>query len=102
MDGAPNARIGSAPADVAGHGLINIFVGWFGVFFEENGRAHDLSRLAVATLRDIHFNPGALQRMGKVVRKAFNRSHVFAGNSRQWGHARANGATVEMHRARTA
>ena len=50
MDGPADAEIGPAPADVAGHAVVDVGVGRSGVLPEQDGRGHDLPRLAVAAL----------------------------------------------------
>src|SRR5579862_9347467 len=98
VDGAPDAWISSAAANVAGHGLVNILVSGLGIFANQDGGAHDLAGLAVATLRDVNFDPGALQRMRAVRRKAFNGGDMLAGDARNWRNTGADGLSIEMHR----
>jgi hypothetical protein len=96
MDGAANAGVSSTAADVAGHGFVDIFVGGLGVLLEEHGGAHDLSGLAITALWDVDFNPGALQGMSEIVRKAFDRGDVLSGNARERSNAGTNGVSIEM------
>src|SRR5579884_3590303 len=81
MNRLPNVLIGSAAAEIAAHRLINFAVRgtWFAR--QQGGRGHDLAGLAVATLRDIHLDPGTLNRMGGVRRKTFDRHNGLAGNT---------------------
>ena len=96
MDCAPDARVSAAAADVAAHGFVNVFVGGLRIFFEEHGGAHDLTGLAVAALRNIDFNPGTLEGMGKIGREAFDGRNVFAFDSGEWSDTRADGFAFEM------
>ncbi len=59
MDRLANPRIGTAAADV-GHRLVNLCVAWAARFFDERDSGHDLSGLAISTLRDLLDYPGLL------------------------------------------
>src|SRR5450755_3820449 len=96
MNGAANARIGAAAADVAGHGFVDVFVAGFGDFLEQDGGAHDLPRLAVAALRNIDLDPGALEGMAEIVRQTFDGLDVLARDTRQRRNARADGFAIEV------
>ena len=61
MNGASNAIIRSAAADVAGHGLRNLIVGGLGSFGQQRRGGHDLPALAIAALGNIFNDPGLLQ-----------------------------------------
>ena len=102
MDGPSNARVGTAAADVAGHRFIDVLVGRLGILVQQDGGAHDLSGLAVAALRDVDFDPGALHGMGIVARKAFDGGDVLAGNAGERRYARADRDAVKMDGAGSA
>jgi len=53
--------ISSAAANISVHGVFDFRNGWFGIFFQERGSGHDLTRLAITTLWYIHFIPCKLQ-----------------------------------------
>src|SRR5206468_4504246 len=63
MNGAADALICSAPADIPRHRSIDVRVGGLRLFCEQGGGRHQLSRLAIAALRPLLGNPGNLQRM---------------------------------------
>ena len=67
MDGFADPRIGSAAAEISGHGVINIGIGWIWVDREERSRAHHLPWLAVTALRNLHLEPSSLHGMGAVI-----------------------------------
>src|SRR6266536_1671821 len=67
------ADIGSAAAEIAVHGCVDVLVGRLRVFGEQGGGGHDLAGLAVAALRHVDFLPGELHGVGAVRRKAFER-----------------------------
>src|SRR6266852_1863295 len=54
---------------------------------------------AVTALRHVDLHPRTLQRMRKIGRKALDGRDALPFHSRQRRYARANGLTVEMHRA---
>ena len=99
MDGSSDARVSPTTADVAGHGPINVFVGRFGIFAEQNRGAHDLAGLAVATLRNVDFNPGLLDGVGVIGGEALDGGYMFSGNARERRNAGADGMAVEVYGA---
>ena len=58
--------------------IVDVFIGgpWF--FAQQDSRAHQLPRLAVAALRDIFSDPSALQWMTQIGREALDSGHFFA------------------------
>src|SRR5690242_5494162 len=63
LDRLADAEIGHAAAEIASHSCIDVLIGRIGIVIEQGGCLHDLSRLAVAALRDLQLDPGSLQRM---------------------------------------
>src|SRR5467141_2926250 len=53
LDRRANPLVGTAAADVAGHGLVDLAIGGLRRLGEQAGRLHDLPALAVGALRDI-------------------------------------------------
>src|SRR6202790_1642275 len=102
MNGPPDTRIRSAPADVPGHLLINIFIGWLWFLSQQHRRAHNLPRLAVSALRHIDLDPRPLQRVIQISRQAFDRRHPFPRHSPHRRNARTNRLAIQVHRASTA
>src|SRR6266850_7539556 len=62
-DGAPDAQVGRATAEVARHGGVDVRIGGLRVLGEERSGLHDLARLAVAALGHLLDDPRELQRM---------------------------------------
>jgi hypothetical protein len=60
--GLPNAVVGSAPAQSC-HGCIDLGVAGFWIAFQQGGCRHNLTGLAVATLRNIVLDPCLLKRV---------------------------------------
>src|SRR3954452_17974664 len=60
LDRSPDARIGPAPANVARHRCVDIGVAGVGGASQQRRRAHDLARLAIATLYHFEIEPGLL------------------------------------------
>src|ERR1035438_10341545 len=98
MDGLPDARIGSAAAEVAAHGGVDVSVGGMRGVGQESGGRHDLAGLTVAALRHVEGFPGGLHGMKPVGRKAFNSGDGLAGHRADMGHAGANGMAVSEYR----
>src|SRR5260221_788219 len=97
MNGPSNARVGTAAADVAGHGFVNISVGGLGIFFQQDGCTHDLSGLAVAALRNVDFDSGALHRVGVVGGEAFNGCDLLAFAAVQRRDTEGDGPRIVVH-----
>src|SRR5436190_18526942 len=103
MNRGADAAVGSAAANVAGHGVIDIRVRWLWIFRKQCRRAHDLARLAVAALRHVLGDPGLLHGFADVTRAdLFDRGHLLAGDSRHRRHAGTRRSAVDMHSASAA
>src|SRR5580693_114015 len=99
LDGAEDARIGAATADVAVHVANDLVAARILVGRKQRRGLHDLAGLTVTALRHLQIEPGLLQRMVAVGRQPFDGGDVLA---RHHGHrrlARAHRLAVEMHRA---
>src|ERR1700722_8671634 len=99
LDSAEDARIGPAPADVAIHVANNVITARIFVAREQRRSLHDLAGLAVAALRHLQINPGFLQRMIAVGRKAFDRGDILARHHRNRSLAGTHGTAIEVNRA---
>ena len=102
MNPGPDPVIRGAPADVAGHRVVNVAVGRVRVVGEKRRGRHDLPGLAVAALGDVELAPRLLQGMGPVGRKALDRRDGGAGGRRHRHHARPDGRARQVHGARGA
>jgi hypothetical protein len=102
MDRLTDALIDAAATQVPRHGRIDIVVSWIRRLPQKRRRSHDLSRLAVAALRNGVLYPGTLNRMAVVVGQAFDRCNLRAHGTVEANNARPDSLTVEMHRARAA
>ena len=78
------ASVGATPAQIASHRLINIRIGWLCIRRKECGGRHDLSGLAVATLRDLFGNPGLLHRVRCCLTQPFDRCDLFPNGGCDW------------------
>src|SRR5215469_10048440 len=105
MDGLANPLIRPASAQVAVHRLRDLLVGRVRILFQQRGRRHNLSCLAVAALRDILGDPCRLQdveligREAGAGRKPLDRRNALTGDLRQRNRARTDGVAVDVHRA---
>lgn len=97
VDGLANAQVGTAAAEIAAHGFIDVAVCGCRMFGEECSSRHDLPDLTIAALRDVHFEPGLLQGVGVIGREAFECDYVGVGGVGEPGHARARGVAVEVN-----
>src|SRR5690606_24030876 len=80
------------------HLRVDILIGGVRIAFEEGNRRHDLTRLAIATLWHIEFEPGLLDRMRPVLRNPLDRHDLlFFGDISERDRARTRGHTVDMH-----
>lgn len=69
---------------------------------QKGNSLHDLSRLAVTTLRNLLGNPGALNRMAAIGRETFNRSDLFRSDRTNWRLAGSPCLAIQVYGARTA
>src|ERR1043165_8550706 len=99
MNRLPDAEVGRAPADVAGHRLIDLRVGRLGILLEQRRGAHDLARLAVAALRDVELLPRPLHGMRPIGRQPFYGSNLAAGDGGNGGRAAPGRLAFHVNRA---
>src|SRR5258708_39214261 len=60
MNRLADALVGSAPADIAAHKIIDFVVGRTCFLRKQRGSGHDLAALAITTLRHVDLHPGLL------------------------------------------
>src|SRR5476649_2621226 len=89
VDGGADPLIGTAAADVAAHGVVDVGVGGRLVRLEQRGGAHDLPALAVAALRHVD-----LVRLHR-----FDGGDLLADGGRNRRHARADRLAAQVHGA---
>src|ERR1700676_3847437 len=102
MNRGTDVPVGSTPANVAAHGLVDIGIARLRFLGEQRGRAHDLSGLAVTTLRNVVFDPRLLHWMAAVNRETFNSNDGFSGHTLNRRHAGADDVAVDVYGARSA
>ena len=68
---AADAVVGAATADVR-HRRVDLFIGGLRVFPQQRRGRHQHARLAVAALRHVDVQPGALQRMARIRGQTFD------------------------------
>src|SRR5271156_5483989 len=98
-NGRMDTLVATAPADVAGHGIIDLLVGWSRGFRQQRGRLHDLAGLAIAALRHADIAPRHLHGVLTLGIEPLDGGYRLAGNI---GHDNAAGAdclAVEMNGA---
>src|SRR5580704_12833909 len=99
LDGAEDARISAATADIAIHVANDVVAARILVGRQQRRGLHDLAGLAVAALRHLQVEPGLLQRMVAIGRQSFDGGDVLARHHRDRRLARAHRLAVEMNRA---
>ena len=72
------------------------------ILVDKDGLLHDLTGLAVATLRYLLIDPRLLQRLTRVGVEALNCRYIFAGHITDRRDTGSCGNTVDVHGARTA
>src|ERR1700751_2978617 len=103
LDRAQDAHVGAAAALEAGERVLDLRLGRLLVLIEERGRGHDPAIDAIAALRHLLFDVSRLHRM-RLFRRApaGERCDLAPADRRDWRNARADGLTIEMHRASAA
>ena len=79
MNGAADAEIGAAAADVACESFIDIRIGGRRIFREQGRGGHDHADLAISALRDLIFEPGLLDRVEAILGQAFDGGDADTG-----------------------
>src|SRR5260370_16502058 len=103
FDCSADPLIRAAPADVAGHRVIDVLIARLRCLREQAGGLHYLTALAVAALRDTHALPGRLHLPAdRRAADGFNGDDPFAGRGRNRGDARAWRYAIQIHRAPSA
>src|SRR5437867_4235423 len=102
LDCFADAQIGPAPADIAGHGLIDIGIRRMRVRREECRCGHYLTRLTVAALRDFAVDPSFLNAgADRRVSDRLDRGDLCIADAVYGGDAGACGDAVEVYGAST-
>src|ERR1700720_3048750 len=102
LNGAHDAWIGSAAADIGTHMRDDLVAIGPRILRQQIGRAHDLAGLAIATLRHSLGEPGLLHRMGRILRQPLDGGDRLAGDLGHPGLAREGAFAVDMDHASTA
>src|SRR6266545_1885625 len=102
VDGATDALIGAAAAEIARHGLIDLVVCRIRMPGEQGGRRHELPALAVAALRDLLRDPRPLQPVAAVPGETLDRSNPLRADGGDRNLAGADGGTGKVNGARPA
>src|SRR6266850_1591025 len=103
LDGRTDTRIGTATADVAGHGIVDVRIARPGRRGEQRACRHDLARLAVAALRHVQRSPGRLDPLAR--RRGadgFDGGDLLGDGRRHRRDAGAGLLPVDLDRARAA
>jgi hypothetical protein len=94
-----NAGVRPAPAEDAAHSVIDILVRGMRLLGDQSRGCHDLSRLTIATLRHILFDPRFLKWMTQVVGEAFDGGDGFSIARFNRRNARADCFSVDVDSA---
>src|ERR1035437_3248735 len=99
MDCLKDARVSAATAEVAIHRGVDFGVRRMRRVRQQRSGRHDLARLAVAALSDVHLFPRDLNRMKSVGRQTFYGDDGLTDDGADRRHAGTQGAAVDVHRA---
>ena len=97
MNRGADALVRPATADIAGHGLVDIGVGWRGIIRQQGGGGHQLSRLAVTALGYLQFQPGLLHGVITVFGQVFDSGNFLLAYTARGEHAGAHGFAVNVN-----
>src|SRR5258706_2266765 len=97
-DSIADFRIGAAAADI-GHLTVDIGIARMGIALQKRRRRHDLTRLAIAALRYLLFDPGNDHGMVLVRGDAFDGGDFPPRQSTRRKRAGPHRLAVDMHRA---
>src|SRR5215469_13358671 len=99
VDGFPDARVSSAAAKIASHGIVDVSIGWIGIGSKQGSGAHHLSGLAITTLRNLYLEPCLLHGMRAVCRQAFDGRYARTSDCADRRYARTYSVAVDIGRA---
>src|SRR5919108_2678440 len=102
MDSGADPDISGAAADVAVHGEIDVAVGRLLDLAQQSDGANDLTRLAVAALRNVARDPGPLHGVGFASGNAFYRRHLATAERRDGQRAGPRRLPIQKDGARAA
>lgn len=99
---APYSRICAAATDVLIQRSVDVDIGRVRPGFQQGAGCEQHASLAIAALRDVFLDPGALERVTPVVRKPLDRGESLSRRVRRCDLAGSNCAVALEHAARTA
>src|SRR4029077_10364700 len=102
FDRLADSNVGHAAANTASHHRVEVLVGRIREVLEQRGGLHDLSRLAVAALRNLQLEPRGLQWMFALWIETFNRRDPCSRDRTNRRNAGARCASFHMHGASAA
>src|SRR5579883_337821 len=98
MDRLPDALISAAAADI-GDRRVDLGIARLGIGLEERGDGHDHAGLAIAALRHLPREPGALHGMAAILRQAFDGGDLGVAHRRNGQRAGALRLAIDQHGA---
>src|SRR5688572_10459464 len=98
MDGFTNDLVGTASANVAAHGLIDLRVTGVRCPRQQRRSGHDLPGLAVPALWYVDFDPGSLHGIIGIRRNTLDGGDLLPGNTRNGRAAGTRRLAVHMNR----
>src|SRR5688500_363328 len=102
MNCLTDTGVSTTTTNVASHRFIDIVISRLCYLRQQDRRAHDLARLAIAALRNVDFRPGLLQRMTEIWRESLDGCDLPAGSIRHALHAGADSLAIKVDRTSAA
>jgi hypothetical protein len=99
LDGFSDSRVSHTAADIPGHDGVDVAIAGVGIILQQRGCLHDLSRLAVSTLRNLQLKPCRLERMLALWIEPFDGRDPHSRDGTEGGDAGPRRASFHMHRA---
>src|SRR5260370_1221530 len=100
MNRAPDALVRAAPANIAGHGTIDVLVCWLRNRGQQHRGGDDLTGLTVSALWHLFGEPRTLQRVTTVLRQSLDGRHGLASRTRHGRDTRSHGVAFQNDGAR--
>src|SRR5664279_5261994 len=99
LDGLFYSNVCHASANTSGHDRVDVTIGGIGIVSQQRRCLHDLSRLAIAALRNLQLKPRGLERMLALGIEPLDGGHLGSRDCAYRSDTGSRGAPLDMNSA---